>query len=321
MRDHSMESLSDYIESLNVDEATRLELLRKLASMREKGLNIMITGATGSGKSSTINALFRADKARVGEGASPETQEIARYDYDGMTLWDTPGLGDGEDADKRHMEAIRRKLQETNNDGGQLIDAVLVVLDAGSRDLGSSYKLINEVVLPGMKDASRVVVALNQADMALKGRHWNDSTNQPDAVLLEKLDEMCAVVRNRIRESTGIDVEPVFYCAGYKEEGEQRAPYNLAKLLARIVKRIPASKRLLVADNMNRDKASYASDDGRSDYHGEIVSAFRESCRDIGESVGETLGSIGGKIGKELGGKAGRAIGDLIGRLGEWLFS
>lgn len=146
MRDHSMESLSDYIESLNVDEATRLELLRKLASMREKGLNIMITGATGSGKSSTINALFRADKARVGEGASPETQEIARYDYDGMTLWDTPGLGDGEDADKRHMEAIRRKLQETNNDGGQLIDAVLVVLDAGSRDLGSSYKLINEVV-------------------------------------------------------------------------------------------------------------------------------------------------------------------------------
>lgn len=33
----------------------------------------MITGATGSGKSSTINALFNMEVAKVGVGVNPET--------------------------------------------------------------------------------------------------------------------------------------------------------------------------------------------------------------------------------------------------------
>ena len=179
----SFGNITDYIESLNLDEATRCALLHKLCGLREQGLNIMITGATGSGKSSTINALFRADKARVGEGASPETQQIARYDFDGMTIWDTPGLGDGDEADRRHTEAIESKLRETGPDGKPLIDAVLVILEAGSRDLGTSYKLINEIVMPLLDDHKRLVVAINQADMALKGRHWDYDANQPDATL------------------------------------------------------------------------------------------------------------------------------------------
>ena len=35
----------------------------------------MITGATGSGKSSTINALFNMEVAKVGVGVNPETMD------------------------------------------------------------------------------------------------------------------------------------------------------------------------------------------------------------------------------------------------------
>lgn len=44
-------------------------------------------------------------------------------------------------------------------------------------------------------------------------------------------------------ESTGIDVEPVYYCAGYKEGNEpQMPPYNLIKLLYRIMETMPVWK-------------------------------------------------------------------------------
>ena len=44
------------------------ERLSRLIKMREKKANIMLVGSTGSGKSSTINALFSMQVAEVGVG-------------------------------------------------------------------------------------------------------------------------------------------------------------------------------------------------------------------------------------------------------------
>ena len=75
-------------------------------------LNVLITGATGAGKSSTINALFDTTVARVGYGVDPETMDIEKYDLKEMVLWDTPGLGDGREADNRHAKNIIHKLHD-----------------------------------------------------------------------------------------------------------------------------------------------------------------------------------------------------------------
>ena len=62
-------------------------------------------------------------------------------------------------------------------------------------------------------------------------------------VLTEYLDKKTESIRRRIMESTGIDVEPVYYCAGYKEGNEpQMPPYNLIKLLYRIMETMPVWK-------------------------------------------------------------------------------
>ena len=56
----------------------------------EENVNLLLVGATGSGKSSTINAMFNMQVAKVGVGVDPETACIEKYELGGLTIWDTP---------------------------------------------------------------------------------------------------------------------------------------------------------------------------------------------------------------------------------------
>ena len=48
---------------------------------------------------------------------------------------------------------------------------VLVIIEGSNRDMGTTYQLLNEVVIPNIQ-SDRILVAINQADFAMKGRHW-----------------------------------------------------------------------------------------------------------------------------------------------------
>lgn len=52
------ESMEKDIDSSHLNEDEKCKLYKNLHELKNKKLNIMITGATGSGKSSTINAMF-----------------------------------------------------------------------------------------------------------------------------------------------------------------------------------------------------------------------------------------------------------------------
>lgn len=69
-----------------------------------------------------------------------------------------------------------------------LIDTVLVILDGSGRDMGTTYRLLSEVVAPNFQ-IDRVFVAINQADMAMKGKHWDEQLNCPDGVLHDFLEK------------------------------------------------------------------------------------------------------------------------------------
>ena len=62
---------------------------------------------------------------------------------------------------------------------------MLVILDVGSLDLGTSYELINSVIIPNLGDnkEDHILVAINQCDMAMKGKHWDSVNNKPNATL------------------------------------------------------------------------------------------------------------------------------------------
>lgn len=301
------DELESRINGFDLTEEQKSEILRIILENKDKKANVLITGPTGCGKSSTINALFNSEKAKVGTSPNPETMEIAKYEFNNLTLWDSPGLGDGVEEDKRHIDGIQNLLMAKDKNGNLLIDVVLVILDGSSRDLGTSIKLITEVIIPNLKDEKRLIVAINQADMAMKGKHWDYINHKPDDTLNSFLEEKAKSIQERIEESTGIHVEPVCYSAGFKEEGcTQDPPYNLTKLLYYIMESVPAEKRLVVIDHLNDDESAWNYDDEKEDYKEEIaVSAteiFLERLKDyteIADSITECIPFPGAKtVGK-----------------------
>lgn len=216
------------------------EIKEKLSNSSQKSaINVLVVGATGVGKSTTLNAVFKKNLARVGSGCNPETMTLSKYclnDY--IYLWDSPGLGDSPEADSKHSINIIRKLRETDESGKLLIDLVLVILDGGTRDLGTSYKLISTVIMPNLTGDKRkkVLIAINQADMVMKGHHWKKNTESPDIILREQLNEKAKSIQKRIKTDTGIDViKPICYSAYYN--------WNLTGLYNYILRHIPKNSK------------------------------------------------------------------------------
>ena len=319
MKRDIFETMQEDIMGAGIDESTRRKMLKNVMRLKEQKINIMVTGATGCGKSSTINALFDTEVAKVGVGVDPETMEIEKYELDNLVLWDTPGLGDGREADNSHAKNIITKLLERDKDGNALIDLVLVILDGGSRNMGTDYELINNVIIPnlGPEKERRILVAINQADMAMKGRNWDYKKNEPDEQLKEFLDNKAASVRDRIYEATGLRVEPIYYSAGYMEDGGvQNRPYNLSKLLYYIVKATPSEKRAVYVNNVNNDEAMWVDNDEILDYGSETRKSIFDSIKDgvsDGADIGGDIGSIFGNTGRVIGTVVGGIVGGVVG--------
>ena len=216
------------------------EIERKMKNMGYDFLDVLFVGATGSGKSSTINFLTGEESAEVGYGVEPKTMQIGEYRLsNNIQIWDTPGLGDGIATDKIHERKIIEKLNTRIS--GDLkygfIDMVVLVVEAGIRDLGTVYYLINNVISPNIKDMNRVVIGLNQADFAMKGQHFDYINNCPDSILQGFLLEKVGSIQRRIKESTGFTPKVIYYSAD--------TGYNVTKFLDTIIDNIPKGKRFI----------------------------------------------------------------------------
>ena len=319
--DHLRDVLEKEILAGEDGNADRQELLRKLQVFCSTKTNLLLVGATGCGKSSTVNALFQcgdesfAEVAKVGTSADPETKDIEKYTLGNLVIWDTPGLGDGTEIDVHHKELIQALLREKDEDGNALIDLVLVILDGSTRDLGTSYEILHRVILPELRgETNRVLVALNQADIAMKtGHHWNYEKNEPDATLKCWLEEKVKSVKERIKNDTGLETQPVYYCAGYQEEnGETVRPYNLSKLLYAILSALPAKKRVAVMEGIQTDSGQYEDNDDDMDYNFAVAGSLDDAFSVFEDFF--TCGLENGiEIGSDLLGIPGAVVGAVIG--------
>ena len=213
----------------------------KLQKARFYPLDVMVTGVTGAGKSTTLNSLFEKEVAKVGDGVDPETMELDSYRLNKlMRFWDTPGLGDGVYADTIHSKKLVDLLYKTyvlDEKEYGFIDSVLIIIEGSNRDMGTTYKLLNDIIVPNFQP-ERIIVAINQADVAMKGRHWDFSRNKPDDVLLKYLEEKTISIQNRVKEATGVTIKrPIYYSA---QKG-----YNISKLFDLIIDNMLESRREL----------------------------------------------------------------------------
>ena len=58
------ENMENDIMNADINENEKSKLLKNVMRLKDNKINIMITGATGCGKSSTINALFDMEVAK-----------------------------------------------------------------------------------------------------------------------------------------------------------------------------------------------------------------------------------------------------------------
>lgn len=179
------------------------------------------------------------------------------------------------------------------------------------------------MIIPNLgEDKSRLLIAINQADVAMKGRYWNYETNQPEPKLIEFLDEKVASTKARIKEATGVNVEPIYYSAGFKDGNDAQQPWNLAKLLSHILKHTDGKKRIVFASEINTNPDVWTDNDKLKDYQEEVKKDFIESfIANIAQGVGkavEVVGNIAYGVvdGLISGAKAvGKVVGSAIGAI------
>lgn len=98
-------------------------------------VNLLVTGKTGSGKSTLINAVFRKEMARAGIGR-PVTQETKLYEDPDLPLriYDTKGLELGSSTQAETMAGIRELIREKwkTRDENQFIHAIWYCVNCGT---------------------------------------------------------------------------------------------------------------------------------------------------------------------------------------------
>ncbi|OEE57408.1 hypothetical protein A1OK_17435 [Enterovibrio norvegicus FF-454] len=297
--------------STDMDASYKARIDRRLQVLSHNTLNLLIIGSKGAGKSATVQALFGGYDWRAADLKNDESDassKIRRQQLNQLTVWQADLPSENEPAQERWSE-LGALLSETNADNEPLIDRVIVVLDSASSNIDDCYLDICHSIVPmmGAMTENRLTILMNKADKVarhIRGTHAN--VLMPlDAEIW--LDCTAATLRYRLAHNTGIQTCPLAYSALAGESPNGR-PYNLQKLMAKMLADLPEEKRLLLLN-----QPLTCGDDQWRDHDDKLIymQSIENLCFDslhVGARDGDRFG---GQLGAFLG-RHCRAMGDIV---------
>jgi predicted GTPase len=160
------------------------ELKRRMIEELEYPTHIAVIGKAGTGKTSTINALFGTDWKISHVRAATKEEQIYFYEGDRgrLKISDLPGFAEDIDTEERYRKIYARVLNEC--------DVALLILKADTRDMLEVQRFLRDVVSKSINNLDkRIVVGLNQVDLVQPGT-WLNKPNIPSPEQRESIESI-----------------------------------------------------------------------------------------------------------------------------------
>ena len=333
----------DVLDGSKCDKEGMKEWIRQSEA---KNLEILVTGRTGTGKSTLVNALVGKKVAEEGHGLRPKTTHVKKYmlaTKDGLEIlvWDSPGLQDGTVNEATYLTDMKEKCSN--------VDIVIYAVDVSKTrsalkesdqsfqsDYSAIQKLTHTFGVDWWKNAVFVLTFANKLEALLRTRF----PLQVESKFKERVDEWKRRIRAALSEAgvpqkiaEQVAIEPAGYIRKPHLPGHD---YWLSILWFTFLSRTKRqSQPILVKINAKRFVAvtdiSPRTFTSKESYEQPIVvdkrtvaaatamtiagtSATAASIgTGIGLGIGAAVGAAGFGIGAVVGAAAGAVAGGAIG--------
>lgn len=182
-------------------------------------LTLAIFGQTGSGKTSLSNILFNLNWQT--DNAVACTQNVTKHkgkivpslDVNQLTweLIDTPGVGESEEADENHFQAIYDTFHS--------VDVILWVIQGDIRAFAEDQQSILRLSNYGEQTPrAHFVIALNRVDQVYPG-NWNELDNVPSLEQKSIIPDKVKLVYERFSPYLPILDKHIIPCSALKKYG------------------------------------------------------------------------------------------------------
>lgn len=174
-------------------------------------IRVFITGKTGAGKSSLVNAIFDKTEAKVGETLRPETSKVCKYDIKmngiKLSVWDSPGLQDGINDEEAYLNDIEKECKDKTDLFLYCIDMTEDRLVSGGHDIEAMCKLTKKLGIKIWDNAVIILTFANRYIIKLKQQCSNPAESELKTAFEEGLEMWKRQIAQELRKNLSLEDE------------------------------------------------------------------------------------------------------------------